>query len=127
MTISVNRASAYIDLIDKILPEVASSVAANQKFARMSLPPHFLDMGGLIDLQYDNDEAFKKRLAKKSATRIFRLQTPIKILTKEIRTILNESVESGIDEMALEFMKTALPPMLSPGLYSWIYATFIFF
>lgn len=61
VTVSVNRKSAFVDMIEKILPEVVKMVADNETKMRFSLPPNVFDMGGVVDMSYDNDEAFGKK------------------------------------------------------------------
>ena len=45
----------------------------------------------------------------------YSILNPVKLMCKRIHKYMIDSFESGVDQMAVEFMKTALPPMLTPG------------
>uniref|UniRef100_A0A914CY78 Bifunctional lysine-specific demethylase and histidyl-hydroxylase n=1 Tax=Acrobeloides nanus TaxID=290746 RepID=A0A914CY78_9BILA len=103
VTVSVNRKIAFVDMIEKILPDVVNLVAEQNKEMRFSLPPNAFDMAGVIDMRYDNEEAAEQRILN-----------PLVSVAKNIQKAVTEYFEAGVDQMALEFMKTTLPPMLTP-------------
>lgn len=48
-------------MLEKILPDVLELVTQQHKEFRFSLPPNVFDMGGIIDMNYDNEEALKSK------------------------------------------------------------------
>uniref|UniRef100_A0A0K0DBN2 Bifunctional lysine-specific demethylase and histidyl-hydroxylase n=1 Tax=Angiostrongylus cantonensis TaxID=6313 RepID=A0A0K0DBN2_ANGCA len=83
------------------VPEAITTLAKNRWKMRKSLPVGMLDMGGVADIDYRLDEHFEKKYAA-----LDRHITALRSFLKKLR-------DGGIDIMAAEFMKTALPPMLT--------------
>ncbi|VDM53589.1 unnamed protein product [Angiostrongylus costaricensis] len=102
ITISSGRQWSFADLMDILVPEAITTLAKNRWMMRKSLPVGMLDMGGVADIDYRLDEHFEVKW--KAA--LDRHMTALRIFLKELG-------DGGIDIMAGEFMKTALPPMLT--------------
>ncbi|KJH50327.1 cupin family protein [Dictyocaulus viviparus] len=102
LTISSGRHWSFVDLMDKLVPEAITNLAANHSKIRKSLPIGMLDMGGVADIDYHLDEHFDKKWKA--------------VLNRHMTLLCNTVMnlcDGGIDVMAREFMKTALPPRLT--------------
>ncbi|ETN77347.1 hypothetical protein NECAME_11131 [Necator americanus] len=102
ITISSGRHWSFADLMDKMIPEAVKSLASNRWKMRKSLPVGMLDMGGVAGIEYRMEEHFEEKW--KSV-----LDRHMTVLRNSIR----EVCDGGIDLMAREFMRTALPPRLT--------------
>ncbi len=91
------------DLIERALPDAIPAIVAEHVAMRESLPIGYLDMAGVAERDYP-------QAALGARTReLFDRQL------KRIVEDMNPLFESALDIMAREFMRTALPPMLTPG------------
>ncbi|KAK6758744.1 hypothetical protein RB195_016144 [Necator americanus] len=102
ITISSGRHWSFADLMEKMIPEAVKSLASNRWKMRKSLPVGMLDMGGVAGIEYRMEEHFEEKW--KSV-----LDRHMTVLRNSIR----EVCDGGIDLMAREFMRTALPPRLT--------------
>ncbi|KIH58791.1 cupin family protein [Ancylostoma duodenale] len=84
------------------VPEAVKGLANNRWKVRKSLPVGMLDMGGVAGIEYRMEEHFEEKW--KSV-----LDRHMTVL----RNSLREVCDGGIDLMAREFMRTALPPLLT--------------
>lgn len=102
LTISVCRRAAFVDLLEKMIPEVVTAVGDQVISLRSSLPPGYLDMMGVLPLDYYlEDKATDK------------LTSVLDVHMKTVKDHAASAYEAAIDMMAREFMKTALPPLLT--------------
>uniref|UniRef100_F1L3U9 Bifunctional lysine-specific demethylase and histidyl-hydroxylase n=1 Tax=Ascaris suum TaxID=6253 RepID=F1L3U9_ASCSU len=102
LTVSVCRRTAFVDLLERFLPLVMGSLAEKNLSMRSSLPIGYLDMGGVLPLSY--------QLNNKASDKIFN------VLDKQLAALKKDALdayESAIDMMAREYLKTALPPLLT--------------
>ncbi|VDM80349.1 unnamed protein product, partial [Strongylus vulgaris] len=102
LTISSGRQWSFANLMEKLVPEAIKGLTANRWKMRKSLPVGMLDMGGVAGIDYRMEEHFQEKW--KSV-----LDRHMTVL----RNSLREVCDGGIDLMAREFMKTALPPKLT--------------
>ncbi|KAJ1368740.1 Bifunctional lysine-specific demethylase and histidyl-hydroxylase NO66 [Parelaphostrongylus tenuis] len=102
ITISSGRHWSFADLMDKLVPEAVTTLAKNRWEMRKSLPVGMLDMGGVADTDYRLDELFEEKWKAV-------LESHLTVLQNSLKKVC----DGGIDIMAREFMKTALPPMLT--------------
>ncbi|KAK6045515.1 cupin family protein [Cooperia oncophora] len=103
ITISSGRLWTFADLLEKIVPEAVSTLAKNRWKMRKSLPVGMLDMNGVAEIDYRMEEHFEdewKSVVDRHMT--------------VLRNSLREVCDGGIDLMARSFMRTALPPLLTP-------------
>ncbi|EPB68707.1 cupin family protein [Ancylostoma ceylanicum] len=102
ITISSGRLWSFADLMERLVPEAVKGLASNRWKVRKSLPVGMLDMGGVAGIEYRMEEHFEEKW--KSV-----LDRHMTVL----RNSLREVCDGGIDLMAREFMRTALPPLLT--------------
>ncbi|TKR70129.1 hypothetical protein L596_022189 [Steinernema carpocapsae] len=102
ITISVCRRNAFADMMDKLVPEVLNQLAEKSATLRRSLPCNFLDMGGIADCDYPSDESYNEKL-----------MMPFGLHVHNLMKLSKNFLDNGVDMMAREFMKTALPPKLT--------------
>nr|CDJ93150.1 Cupin 4 domain containing protein [Haemonchus contortus] len=103
ITISSGRLWTFADLLEKLVPEAVSTLAKNRWKMRKSLPVGMLDMNGVAEIDYRLEEHFEdgwKSIVDRHMT--------------ALRNSLREVCDGGIDLMARAFMRTALPPLLTP-------------
>ncbi|KAH7730243.1 CBN-JMJC-1 protein [Aphelenchoides avenae] len=103
LTVSVCREFSFTNLLESLVPELVSGVAQQLTQMRRSLPPSMLDMAGVLEANYDNEEALGEKLAE-----------PMLAFMSTIKNSLVNFIPASVDIMAREFMKTALPPLLTP-------------
>ncbi|KAK0408662.1 hypothetical protein QR680_004083 [Steinernema hermaphroditum] len=103
ITISVCRRNAFADMMEKLIPEVMEQLAEKSAHLRKSLPCNYLDMGGIADCEYPNDESYSEKLLM-----------PFNMHIRNLAKLTRSFVDNGVDMMAREFMKTSLPPVLTP-------------
>ncbi|VDM26270.1 unnamed protein product [Toxocara canis] len=102
LTVSVCRRAAFVDLLEKFIPVAIASVAEKNLSMRKSLPVGYMDMAGVLPLNYS--------LEKKASAKIFNLlDTQLQALKEEV----SNAYESAVDLMAREYLKTAVPPLLT--------------
>ncbi|KAK5975937.1 Bifunctional lysine-specific demethylase and histidyl-hydroxylase NO66 [Trichostrongylus colubriformis] len=103
ITISTGRLWTFADLFEKLVPEAVSSLAQGRWKMRKSLPVGMLDMKGVAELDYRMEENFEdewKAVVDRHMT--------------ALRNTVRDVCDGGIDLMARQFMRTALPPLLTP-------------
>lgn len=61
LTVSFCRNTAFIDLLEKLLPVTLSSLANNLRGLRQSLPVQYLDMEGVLRKNYKLSDQFALR------------------------------------------------------------------
>ncbi|PIO60470.1 cupin family protein [Teladorsagia circumcincta] len=103
ITISSGRLWTFADLLEKIVPEAVTSLAKNRWKLRKSLPVGMLDMNGVAEIDYRMEEHFEDEW-----------KTVVDRHMTVLRNSLREVCDGGIDLMARAFMRTALPPLLTP-------------
>ncbi|VDK60548.1 unnamed protein product [Anisakis simplex] len=102
LTVSVCRRDAFVDLLEKFLPVAISSLADETLSMRRSMPTRYMDMCGVLPLKY--------ALEKKAKPKI------LSVLEKQLDALkqgVSDAYESAIDMMAREYLKTAIPPLLT--------------
>ncbi|CAJ0579289.1 unnamed protein product, partial [Mesorhabditis spiculigera] len=98
ITVSVGLNHSFADLLEKIL-----KIGGFRDFrVRRRIPPGYLDMTLVAELVYRNKEQEKEKLA-----------VPIVKMASSLDCRIRSSVHVAVDLMAREFMRTALPPMLT--------------
>ncbi|KAL3984786.1 Cupin family protein [Acanthocheilonema viteae] len=102
LTVSVCRNVAYVDLLEHIIPAALSNFAEQHAKIRKSLPVGYLDMTGVLECDYP---LFKVGTLK--------LNRFLDGMFSKFCKYIKELNEPAIDMMAREFMKTALPPVLT--------------
>uniref|UniRef100_A0A915Q011 Bifunctional lysine-specific demethylase and histidyl-hydroxylase n=1 Tax=Setaria digitata TaxID=48799 RepID=A0A915Q011_9BILA len=102
LTVSVCRNVAYADLLGHIIPPAVFNFAEQHVNIRKSLPVGYLDMAGVLQRKYP--------LVKTGAVKFHRILDSMFV---NFCNYVKELDESAIDMMAREFMKTALPPVLT--------------
>ncbi|CAG9535774.1 unnamed protein product [Cercopithifilaria johnstoni] len=102
LTVSVCRNVAYADLLEHIIPAALSNFADQHVSIRKSLPAGYLDMTGVLKCNYP---LFK--------TGTMKLHRFLDSMFSNFCKYIKELNEPAIDMMAREFMKTALPPVLT--------------
>ncbi|GMR57866.1 hypothetical protein PMAYCL1PPCAC_28061, partial [Pristionchus mayeri] len=104
VTVSVGRQWTAANLLQKLLPPALEAFTAARTKLRRQLPPGLLDMTGVADLpgEYPLEEAAESKLLD-----------PLDRHVSQFRQFVAQMRESGIDLMAREFMRTALPPVLT--------------
>lgn len=61
VTVSVGRQWAFVDLLDKMIPEAIQALGTDRMKIRKSLPIGLFDMGGVVDREYPLEENFEER------------------------------------------------------------------
>ncbi|MCP9259765.1 Bifunctional lysine-specific demethylase and histidyl-hydroxylase NO66 [Dirofilaria immitis] len=102
LTISVCRNVTYADLLERVIPPALSNFAEQHINIRKSLPAGYLDMMGVLECDYP--------LFKTGALKLDRF---IDAIFANFCNYIKGLIESAVDMMAREFMRTALPPMLT--------------
>uniref|UniRef100_A0A8R1TVM9 Bifunctional lysine-specific demethylase and histidyl-hydroxylase n=1 Tax=Onchocerca volvulus TaxID=6282 RepID=A0A8R1TVM9_ONCVO len=102
LTVSVCRNVTYADLLERVIPLALSSFAEQHVNVRKSLPAGYLDITGVLECNYP--------LLKTGALKLDRF---LNTIFSNFCNYIKGLIESAIDMMAREFMKTALPPMLT--------------
>uniref|UniRef100_A0A0R3RQS8 Bifunctional lysine-specific demethylase and histidyl-hydroxylase n=1 Tax=Elaeophora elaphi TaxID=1147741 RepID=A0A0R3RQS8_9BILA len=102
LTVSVCRNVAYADLLEHIIPAALSNFAEQNMKIRKSLPAGYLDMMGVLECSYPLFETGTKKLHRFLDT-----------ICSNFCKYMKELSESAVDVMVREFMKTALPPVLT--------------
>uniref|UniRef100_A0A1I7XM49 Bifunctional lysine-specific demethylase and histidyl-hydroxylase n=1 Tax=Heterorhabditis bacteriophora TaxID=37862 RepID=A0A1I7XM49_HETBA len=102
VTISTGSRWAFADLMDKLVPEAITNLANTRWKMRKSLPIGMLDMKGVAELDYRMDELFEEKW-----------KTALDRHMSMLRNAVFDVCDGGIDMMAREFLRTALPPMLT--------------
>ncbi|CAI2303209.1 unnamed protein product [Caenorhabditis sp. 36 PRJEB53466] len=103
VTVSTGRKWSFADLMEKVVPEAVGALSENRQKLRRGLPIGLFDMGGVVDLDYSQEDHFVEKF---------------KIVVDRHMSMLRNLVadgllESAVDSMAKEFMKQALPPLLT--------------
>ncbi|EGT52635.1 hypothetical protein CAEBREN_31833 [Caenorhabditis brenneri] len=103
VTVSTGRQWSFANLMEKIVPEAIGALTDNRHKLRRGLPIGLFDMGGVIDLDYPQEDHFVEKF---------------KIVVDRHMSMLRNLVadhllESSVDSLAKEFMKQALPPILT--------------
>ncbi|VDN54770.1 unnamed protein product [Dracunculus medinensis] len=102
LTVSFCRNTAFIDLLEKLLPVTLSSLANNLRGLRQSLPVQYLDMEGVLRKNYKLSDQFALRFTDFLDSHL-----------QNLRAFSSQFYAAGLDMMACDFMKNALPPMLT--------------
>ncbi|VDO28304.1 unnamed protein product [Onchocerca flexuosa] len=102
LTVSVCRNVTYADLLERVVPLALSSFAEQHVNIRKSLPAGYLDMTGVLECDYP--------LFKTGALKLDRF---LDAIFSNFCNYIKGLIESAVDMMAREFMKTALPPLLT--------------
>ncbi|EFO28064.1 hypothetical protein LOAG_00418 [Loa loa] len=102
LTVSVCRNVTYADLLERIIPLAISNFAEQHVNIRRSLPAGYLDMTGVLECDYP--------LFKTGAVKLHRF---LDAVFSNFCKYVKELYEPAVDMMAREFMKTALPPVLT--------------
>ncbi|CAJ0961064.1 unnamed protein product, partial [Mesorhabditis belari] len=103
VTISVGRHHSFADMLEKLMPIALTQLGDKRVKLRQGLPPGYLDMTGIAELDYKNEEHEDEKLTIPMAGHMSALNRSVR-----------QAVPFAVDFMAREFMKTALPPMLTP-------------
>lgn len=103
VTISVCRKFSYAQFFEQASSEFIQLLTDKSKKLRGALPPHLFDMGGMASIVYPNEDSLKTRLIPYA-----------KIFSQKFGRDFATYVPSFIDLMAKDFLRTALPPFLSP-------------
>jgi hypothetical protein len=101
VTISLCHNVTFAHLMKGISNEVWDSIRQARLVSRRSLPPGFLEMGGVAGLDYE--EGLNEHI-----------MPVVNTMLEDVTETYREGIASAIDKMAQEFFKTALPPMLTP-------------
>ncbi|VDM09846.1 unnamed protein product [Wuchereria bancrofti] len=102
LTVSVCRNVTYADLLERVIPPALSNFAEQNVNIRKSLPARYLDMTGVLECDYP--------LLKTGTVKLHRFLDNI---FSNFCIYIKELSEPAVDMMAREFMKTALPPVLT--------------
>uniref|UniRef100_A0A914KTD9 Bifunctional lysine-specific demethylase and histidyl-hydroxylase n=1 Tax=Meloidogyne incognita TaxID=6306 RepID=A0A914KTD9_MELIC len=103
VTISICRKFSYAQFFEQASSEFILLMTEKSKRLRGALPPHFFDMGGMADIAYPNEDSLNNKLIPYA-----------KIFSQKFASDFATYIPAFIDLMAKDFMKTALPPFLSP-------------
>ncbi|GMT09449.1 hypothetical protein PFISCL1PPCAC_746, partial [Pristionchus fissidentatus] len=103
VTISVGRQWTFSNYFQKLLPAAMEAFTTDRVKLRKQLPAGLLDMTGVAELPdgYPLGEAGE------------RMTSTLDRHMSKFRSFVDGMRESGVDLMAREFMRTALPPLLS--------------
>ncbi|XP_076275972.1 bifunctional lysine-specific demethylase and histidyl-hydroxylase NO66 [Rhynchophorus ferrugineus] len=98
ITVSVYQHTAYVDLMEHILPQALSKAAANNIEFRKGLPLHYLKQLGLVNRNEDSNKR--------------------KMIINKIKSLVNTlvdyiDVDSAADRLGKKFMHDAMPPLYS--------------
>ncbi|VDN83547.1 unnamed protein product [Brugia pahangi] len=102
LTVSVCRNVTYADLLERVIPPALSNFAEQNVNIRKSLPARYLDMTGVLECDYP--------LLKTGTIKLHRFLDSI---FSNFCKYIKELSEPAVDMMAREFMRTALPPVLT--------------
>ncbi|GMS79167.1 hypothetical protein PENTCL1PPCAC_1342, partial [Pristionchus entomophagus] len=104
VTVSVGRQWTFSNLLQKMLPAAMEAFTMDRVKLRKQLPAGLLDMTGVAELpdDYPMAEAAESKL-----------HSPLDRHMSKFRSFVAGMRESGVDLMAREFMRTALPPLLT--------------
>ncbi|KAI1720601.1 cupin superfamily protein domain-containing protein [Ditylenchus destructor] len=103
VTVSVCRNITYSHLLENGLTQYLETMTDRSQQLRKSLPPMLLDMIGTADVDYSSEEHFEKKLVH-----------PCRQFLKSMVNKFAQFLPSLVDLSAQEFMRTALPPLLTP-------------
>lgn len=112
VTVSCCRKNTLSDLLQTALHDIMDVLTAKCAYLRSSLPPLTLDMAGVATIHYDGMETFEEKVVSKFDT-----------IGQMVQDELEENIPSFVDSMANEFMRQALPPLLSPEESELIYGS----
>lgn len=102
VTVSMCRQHSYANLLEQTMPALVERLAASDVRLRRALPPHLHDITGVADVDYARGEELP------TLERVFR-----EALGEGVRRLTTDAIPAAVDAMAREFMRTALPPLLS--------------
>ncbi|KAF1770349.1 hypothetical protein GCK72_002167 [Caenorhabditis remanei] len=103
VTISTGRQWSFANLLEKLVPEAIGALIPDQHKLRRGLPIGLFDMGGVVDLDYAQEDHFTEK---------FKIVVD-RQMSKLRNFVADHTFESSVDSMAKEFMKQALPPLLT--------------
>ncbi|KAI1719545.1 cupin superfamily protein [Ditylenchus destructor] len=103
VTVSVCRNFTYSHVLQNGLTQYLEAMTERSQQLRKSLPPMLLDMIGTADVDYSSEEHFEKKLVH-----------PCRQFLKSMVNNFSQFLPSLVDLSAQEFMRTALPPLLTP-------------
>uniref|UniRef100_A0A1I7TKC0 Bifunctional lysine-specific demethylase and histidyl-hydroxylase n=1 Tax=Caenorhabditis tropicalis TaxID=1561998 RepID=A0A1I7TKC0_9PELO len=103
VTVSTGRQWSFANLMEKVIPEAVGALTQTRHKLRRGLPIGLFDMGGVVDLDYPQEDHFVEKF---------------KIVVDRHMSMLRNLVadhllDSSVDSLAKEFMKQALPPILT--------------
>ncbi|PAV77681.1 hypothetical protein WR25_23519 isoform E [Diploscapter pachys] len=105
VTLSTGMHHSFANLLKHMMDDALDLLSEMRSKTRRGLPVGYLDMGGVAELPYSNEEQH--------------IQKFVHPLYRNLRALRNMAAErmgdSAIDLMAREFFKTALPPRLTPA------------
>ncbi|BES93526.1 Ribosomal oxygenase 1 [Nesidiocoris tenuis] len=97
VTLSIYQKTAWVDLMEKVLPKALQQATASDVRFRTGLPIGYLGQAGKFT---KGDSASKKKLQ----------ETVAELTSKLVKHI---DIDSAIDELGIRFMHDALPPVLT--------------
>ena len=106
VTISTGRQWSFANLLEKLVPEAIGALIQDQHKLRRGLPIGLFDMGGVVDLDYAQEDHFTEK---------FKIVVD-RQMSKLRNFVADHTFESSVDSMAKEFMKQALPPLLTESM-----------
>ncbi|CAI4223980.1 unnamed protein product [Auanema sp. JU1783] len=104
VTISTGRKWAFVDMLEKTIPEIIGSFSDSRLKLRRSLPVNLFDIGGSADCEYVQEENYEEKYGIHVDRHLSMLRN----------FFADKCMHASIDLMAKEFYKTALPPCLTP-------------
>jgi len=102
VTISVSQNHAYCNLLEKVTNKLFEAKTDEIAQLRKNLPINLLDIQGVANTNYENDACFDKAI-----------QVPISLYLEQFQIGLSAAIPAAIDDIGRDFMKKALPPLLS--------------
>ncbi|KAI6190333.1 Bifunctional lysine-specific demethylase and histidyl-hydroxylase [Aphelenchoides bicaudatus] len=101
VTISVAQKHSYSNLLENVVTKLLEAKIEEIPQLRKSLPPDVLDICGVSDSTYENDNCLPN------------LETPIAIYLQQFQIGLSDTIQSAVDDLGRDFMRKALPPLLT--------------
>uniref|UniRef100_A0A0K8SCD5 Bifunctional lysine-specific demethylase and histidyl-hydroxylase n=1 Tax=Lygus hesperus TaxID=30085 RepID=A0A0K8SCD5_LYGHE len=99
VTISAYQKTSWLDLMDKLVPSALKTAAANDVDFRRGLPIGYLRQAGVFTKHVPTE---RKAL----------IHTAKQLVAKLVNYI---DIDSAVDELGVQFMHDALPPVLTPA------------
>ncbi|CAP31037.1 Protein CBR-JMJC-1 [Caenorhabditis briggsae] len=103
VTVSTGRQWSFANLMEKVIPEAVGALTEERHKLRRGLPIGLFDMGGVVDLDYSQEEHFTEKFKIVVDRHMSRLRN----------LVADHLLDSSVDSMTKEFMKQALPPILT--------------